>query len=131
MARQTIPSNVLRPTPPGRAAGVVRPPWCDPRWVVATNEATPSPLTVNGATPVLVADNNPKRWGLWFCNRTAGVVAVSLQSAAAAGVFGMFQILANGDRLLNIFEFGPLVCYEWWANGGGAGPFWVTEIEIH
>ena len=107
------------------------PPWMDPRYIVSTCDWRTFEVTCNLAGEAPLVPANPLRWAIGFVR---GVTSIS--DAAVAPFREAFDA---GERLpttqawkwFTLFEFGPLVCAEWYVQGANPATVRVIEVLLH
>lgn len=110
---------------------LIRPVWADPGYILATNSTQLTDVTLAMGGVARVAPARPDRWAIGF-SISAGIIAnltVSPWGDPDAAVAGTL----DGKTWLwyTLFDFGPFVAYEWFANFGAAATIRVAEVFIN
>ena len=116
--------------PPLVTPTLYRPTWADPGFVLSTNVFKITDYALLGSIPTLVAPNNPKRWGIGFCLFSGGPNALQVGPWPDMAVAGMSPPSGQTYLWYNIFTFGPMVAFEWYALLSFGATLRVMEVTV-
>lgn len=113
------------PVPPTRY-----PSYMDPRYVLAVARASADEVVQIGAGATVKVAGASMRYGLGFVAASDNTRDVLLAIRGDPLTFPFLSLAAGESVYLPLAQFGPLVCYEWYAMSPGAARLNVVSVEL-
>lgn len=108
--------------------GLIRPVWSDPGYMLALSAGRVTDYTPAGAGTYRVAPADPNRWAIGFVRWNNNFDTLSVGPWGDPENAGVL-IPANGIlEWFKLFDYGPIVTYEWHLNTTGPGIVRIVEI---
>lgn len=114
----------------GLARMFSRPSWADPEFMLAANTFSPQTVTIGAGATVKIAANDPKRWILGIVKPNPTTATVVIYPNGADPSIGIQLAVGSTGINLSIFDYGPIVSYDWYAFSMAAATLdiWSTQI---
>ena len=123
LASGTVPALSAAPGP-----SISYPSWMDAQYMLAACKATEPRTLIFGADALAKIPGNPQRWGLLVWNGSVGI-GVSLTPFGNPLAQPLLTLAgANAHQRITLFEWGPLVAYEWTCSGAQGAQFQYSEL---
>jgi hypothetical protein len=103
--------------------------WFDPRVIVGSCEFIPTDITLTGATPTLLAKNNPRRVALGFVYPVGAVNTLNVGPWTNPNVFAFDNLQPVSSKWYYLHVHLNMVCVEWYGFSGTTDTVRVIEIR--
>lgn len=121
-------SGVTSPNPHPR---LFLPSWGDPGFALAVYEYSYRDFTPPAAGVHVLAGNNTRRWAVGFSRPNAIASVMSVGPFDDVALWGWTLGGALTLSWFKLFDYGPMVCYDWYLWTDGTEAVRVHEILIH
>lgn len=107
-----------------------RPSWADPEFTLTVNEFSPEVITIGAGQTVRLAVNDPKRWILLFSKKNPSTAPVQFAPLGIPVLMGIEMGVIGTLLRLSLFDYGPIVSYEWYGTSAALVDIAVWSIQI-
>lgn len=107
---------------------LIRPVWADPGYFLALYNTTLTDVKTSGGGIHQLAPARPDRWAIGFSISPLSINQIDIGPWANPDGFTAARLSATGWTWFTLFDFGPIVTFEWFANLGGADTVRVIDV---
>jgi hypothetical protein len=107
-----------------------RPSWADPLFMLASNAFSYQTVAIGAGATVRIAPNDPKRWCLIITQQIPATSPTTIYPNGVAPLLGIVLGVSTNLFRISLFEYGPLVSYDWYATNASAVNLGIWSIQV-
>lgn len=107
---------------------LIRPVWADPGYFLALYNVTVTDYLLDGVDTLLVAPARPDRWAVGFTVPSNAAFNLWVSPWGDPANVGFGKLGGTGTLFYKLFDYGPIVSFDWFAYSSLPGTVRVTEI---
>lgn len=107
---------------------LIRPVWADPGYFLALYNVSVTDYLLDGATSLLVAPGRPDRWAVGFTVPSNAAFNMWVSPWGDPDGVGFGKLAGSGTLFYTLFDYGPIVSFDWFAFASVPATVRVTEI---